>query len=178
MCRCEGHCRMYKHRKLGKCDEMQWVKDTEYCSNCLCKVYGAAACTNEPRSTSRACSGDCRRFGTLLCMPGPSTPYRSYRAQSPAAPCTPPVAGHTRERRSAWRGSTVLTRTSRATKGTIEPQGLLPMSLLPLPLPLPMLPPPSMMRLPLLLPLLLPPPCLRPPSVDHRLIAATVNTPA
>ena len=39
-CRCKGNCRTYRHREQGKCDEAALVKNTAYCTKCLCKVYG------------------------------------------------------------------------------------------------------------------------------------------
>ena len=40
MCKCKGHCRIFRHREQGKCVEAALVKHTGYCVKCLCKVYG------------------------------------------------------------------------------------------------------------------------------------------
>ena len=39
-CQCNGHCRLWSHRRDGKCDETELVKGTVFCRRCLCKVYG------------------------------------------------------------------------------------------------------------------------------------------
>ena len=46
-CRCKGHCRIFDHRKKGKCSNALLVEGTEYCRNCLCKVYGCDFAKNK-----------------------------------------------------------------------------------------------------------------------------------
>ena len=39
-CRCKGQCRIFQHRKDGKCLEKWLVEGTDYCIKCLCMVQG------------------------------------------------------------------------------------------------------------------------------------------
>ena len=48
-CQCKGHCRIWEHRKNGKCSDKTRVKGTAYCVRCLCKVHGC---------TGSKCKGD------------------------------------------------------------------------------------------------------------------------
>ena len=46
-CRCKGHCRLFQHRKAGRCDSQELVEGTEYCEQCLCRVYGCTRCKHK-----------------------------------------------------------------------------------------------------------------------------------
>ena len=41
-CSCKGNCRVYKHRRDGKCDCTELVVGTPYCVSCKCVVKGCA----------------------------------------------------------------------------------------------------------------------------------------
>ena len=46
-CQCKGHCRIFAHRKDGKCLCKAVVEGTVYCRSCLCKVQGCTRAKNK-----------------------------------------------------------------------------------------------------------------------------------
>ena len=46
-CQCKGHCRVFAHRRDGKCCDKDLVKGTSYCRRCLCKVFGCTSSKNK-----------------------------------------------------------------------------------------------------------------------------------
>ena len=52
-CNCKGHCRVFRHRKEGKCDCNELVIGTKYCITCKCSI---ANC-DRPRCKSDYCYG-------------------------------------------------------------------------------------------------------------------------
>ena len=50
-CSCTGHCRIFKHRREGKCDCTELVIGTAYCTRCKCIVMGC----DRPRNKSDFC---------------------------------------------------------------------------------------------------------------------------
>ena len=61
VCQCKGHCRIWTHRRDGKCTEKMLVKGAMFCILCLCKVYGCLRGKNK----GDMCSQHSRIFGKL-----------------------------------------------------------------------------------------------------------------
>ena len=60
-CQCSGHCRQYRHRKMGQCDCKTLVVGSDYCIDCVCRLPTCG----KPRNGGDFCFRHNRCFTTV-----------------------------------------------------------------------------------------------------------------